>query len=41
VIDGFLHAIGEVVIDGGRVIRHLQGGFVRAYAAIFCWAPWQ
>jgi len=34
VIDGFLHAIGEVVIDGGRVIRHLQGGFVRAYAAI-------
>ncbi|HBB86021.1 MAG TPA: NADH-quinone oxidoreductase subunit L [Blastocatellia bacterium] len=34
VIDGFLHTIGEVVIEGGRAIRHLQGGFVRAYAAI-------
>jgi NADH-quinone oxidoreductase subunit L len=34
VIDGFLHAIGDVVTEGGRAIRHLQGGFVRAYAAI-------
>ncbi|HEX9630500.1 MAG TPA: hypothetical protein VF961_10805, partial [Pyrinomonadaceae bacterium] len=34
VIDGFLHGIGEVVIEGGRAVRHLQGGFVRAYAAI-------
>jgi NADH-quinone oxidoreductase subunit L len=34
VIDGFLHTIGEVVLDGGRAIRHVQGGFVRAYAAI-------
>jgi len=22
------------VIEGGRAVRHLQGGFVRAYAAI-------
>ena len=34
VIDGFLHTIGDVVIEGGRAIRHLQGGFVRAYAAV-------
>lgn len=34
VIDGFLHAIGDAVTEGGRAIRHLQGGFVRAYAAI-------
>ena len=34
VIDGFLHTIGDVVLDGGRAIRHMQGGFVRAYAAI-------
>jgi NADH-quinone oxidoreductase subunit L len=34
VIDGFLHTIGEVVTEGGRAVRHLQGGFVRAYAAI-------
>jgi len=34
VIDGFLHAIGEAVIEGGRLVRHLQGGFVRSYAAI-------
>ena len=34
VIDGFLHAIGEVVTETGRVVRHLQAGFVRGYAAI-------
>jgi NADH-quinone oxidoreductase subunit L len=34
VIDGFLHAIGEVVIETGRFARHLQAGFVRGYAAI-------
>ncbi|MEO7971493.1 MAG: proton-conducting transporter membrane subunit, partial [bacterium] len=34
VIDGFLHAVADTVIEGGRAIRHLQGGFVRSYAAI-------
>jgi NADH-quinone oxidoreductase subunit L len=34
VIDGFLHALGDAVTDGGRLVRHLQGGFVRSYAAI-------
>ncbi|MGH9969930.1 MAG: NADH-quinone oxidoreductase subunit L [Pyrinomonadaceae bacterium] len=34
VIDGFLHALGDAVTEGGRVIRHMQGGFVRSYAAI-------
>ncbi|MEP6921215.1 MAG: NADH-quinone oxidoreductase subunit L [bacterium] len=34
VIDGFLHSLGDSVIEGGRLIRHMQGGFVRAYAAI-------
>lgn len=34
VIDGFLHAIGDAVTEGGRLVRHLQGGFVRSYAAI-------
>jgi NADH-quinone oxidoreductase subunit L len=34
VIDGFLHAIGDVVTEGGRAVRHLQAGFVRGYAAI-------
>ena len=34
VIDGFLHALGEAVTEGGRLVRHLQGGFVRSYAAI-------
>lgn len=34
VIDGFLHAVGQVVTETGRVVRHLQGGFVRGYAAI-------
>jgi NADH-quinone oxidoreductase subunit L len=34
VIDGLLHAIGEVVTEAGRLVRHLQAGFVRGYAAI-------
>jgi NADH-quinone oxidoreductase subunit L len=34
VIDGALHALGETVTEAGRVVRHLQAGFVRAYAAI-------
>ena len=34
VIDGLLHALGEVVTEAGRLVRHLQGGFVRSYAAI-------
>ena len=34
VIDGFLHALGEVVTEAGRLVRHLQAGFVRGYAAI-------
>jgi len=34
VIDGFLHGIGEVVTEAGRLARYLQAGFVRAYAAI-------
>ena len=34
VIDGFLHAIGEAVTEAGRLVRHLQAGFVRGYAAI-------
>ena len=34
VIDGFLHALGDAVTEGGRLVRHLQGGFVRSYAAI-------
>ena len=34
VIDGFLHSIGEAVVEAGRLGRHLQAGFVRAYAAI-------
>ncbi|MGH9881540.1 MAG: hypothetical protein ACRD6N_08915, partial [Pyrinomonadaceae bacterium] len=34
VIDGFLHAIGDVVKETGGVIRYLQAGFVRGYAAI-------
>ena len=34
VIDGFLHGLGRAVTEAGRLIRHMQGGFVRAYAAI-------
>lgn len=34
VIDGILHAIGDVVTEAGRVARWLQAGFVRGYAAI-------
>lgn len=34
VIDGFLHAVGDAVTEGGRAVRHMQAGFVRGYAAI-------
>ncbi len=34
VIDGLLHAIADVVIETGTLVRRLQAGFVRAYAAI-------
>ena len=34
VIDGFLHALGRTVTETGAVVRHLQIGFVRSYAAI-------
>jgi NADH-quinone oxidoreductase subunit L len=34
VIDGFLHGLGQVVTEAGRLIRHTQAGFVRGYAAI-------
>jgi NADH-quinone oxidoreductase subunit L len=34
VIDGLLHAIGDVVKEAGRLARYLQAGFVRGYAAI-------
>jgi NADH-quinone oxidoreductase subunit L len=34
VIDGFLHSIGDAVTESGRIVRHLQAGFVRGYAAI-------
>ena len=34
VIDGFLHSLGDAVTETGRVVRHLQAGFVRGYAAL-------
>ncbi|HEY0548211.1 MAG TPA: NADH-quinone oxidoreductase subunit L, partial [Verrucomicrobiae bacterium] len=34
VIDGFLHSIGDAVTETGKLVRHLQAGFVRGYAAI-------
>ena len=34
VIDGLLHAIGDAVTETGTVVRRLQAGFVRGYAAI-------
>jgi len=34
VIDGILHGIGRSVTEAGGVIRYLQIGFVRSYAAI-------
>jgi NADH-quinone oxidoreductase subunit L len=34
VIDGLLHTIGDVVMETGSVVRRLQAGFVRGYAAI-------
>ena len=34
VIDGFLHAVGRTVTETGGLVRYLQIGFVRSYAAI-------
>jgi NADH-quinone oxidoreductase subunit L len=34
VIDGFLHSLGDVVKEAGGLVRRLQTGFVRGYAAI-------
>ncbi|HLA12558.1 MAG TPA: NADH-quinone oxidoreductase subunit L [Pyrinomonadaceae bacterium] len=34
VIDGFLHSLGDVVREAARVLRRMQAGFVRGYAAI-------
>ena len=34
VIDGFLHSVGDVVKETGSVVRRLQAGFVRGYAAV-------
>ncbi len=34
VIDGFLHSLGDAVTETGKLVRHLQAGFVRGYAAI-------
>jgi NADH-quinone oxidoreductase subunit L len=34
VIDGFLHALGRTVTEAGGLVRYLQIGFVRSYAAI-------
>ena len=34
VIDGLLHALGDSIKEAGRLVRYLQAGFVRAYAAI-------
>jgi len=34
VIDGILHSIGEAVTEAGRLLRYLQAGLVRGYAAI-------
>jgi hypothetical protein len=34
VIDGLLHSVGEAVTEMGRLVRHMQAGFVRGYAAI-------
>ena len=33
-IDGIVNGIGHFVIEVGNVVRHLQVGFVRSYAAI-------
>jgi len=34
VIDGLVNGLGRLVADAGAIVRHLQSGFVRAYAAI-------
>jgi len=33
-IDGFLHALGRAITDAGDVLRYLQIGFARSYAAV-------
>ncbi len=34
VIDGLVNGMGRSIVEIGRVVRHLQVGFVRSYAAI-------
>jgi NADH-quinone oxidoreductase subunit L len=34
VIDGLVNGLGRLVTDAGSIVRHLQSGFVRSYAAI-------
>jgi NADH-quinone oxidoreductase subunit L len=34
VIDGIVNGLGRAVAELGRVVRYLQVGFVRSYAAI-------
>ena len=34
VIDGFLHAVGDIVTEAGGLLRRMQAGFVRGYAAV-------
>jgi NADH-quinone oxidoreductase subunit L len=34
VIDGLVNGLGRLVTDAGAIVRYLQNGFVRAYAAI-------
>ena len=34
VIDGLVNGLGRIVTDAGAVVRYMQGGFVRGYAAI-------
>jgi len=40
VIDGFLHAIGDLVKETGRLVRHLRQGLYVAMRRSSCWAPW-
>jgi NADH-quinone oxidoreductase subunit L len=34
VVDGIVNGLGRAVAELGRVVRYLQFGFVRSYAAI-------
>jgi NADH-quinone oxidoreductase subunit L len=34
VIDGLVHSLGRTVVNSGRILRYMQSGFVRVYAAI-------